>query len=692
VNQYPTFMRALLALSCLAQGLASIQAQTFSGTTGAIPDNGTTVEFVADVSGLSGALLPGQGLERVCLSIAHTYCSDLDLKLISPTGVVIDLFAGVGGSGQNFSNTCLQDGTAQSIAQGSAPFNGTFRPMGTLGDANSGVEGNGTWRLRILDTYAFADAGTVLQWSLTFGPSAGGPFVLEGSDLPIVLIDTYDQEIPDGPKIPAWMSIIHNGPAALNNASDPPNVYNGHIGIQRRGNFSNILPQKPYNVETRFADGTNLNVSLLGMPSENDWILRANYNDKSLMRDAMAYDLFRSMGHYAPRTRITELLLNGSYNGIYTLTERIKRDNGRVAIATLNPNENSGDDLTGGYIIKVDNFNANNSWVLSYSPPDHPNYIVRMVYVYPTPELISEPQKTYIQGFINGFETALYSSDFEDANTGYRAWIDPRSFIDYFLVNEVARNVDGFKKSRFFHKDKDSNGGLLKAGPVWDFDWAWMNVQECYFGATDGSGWSHHINDCDPDVRSPGWMIRLLQDPAFANELQCRYQDLRNNVLSAEHIFQFIDSTAAVVAQGQERHFDRWPIWGVNSGTPEVWPLAQNYAQEVQRLKNWITLRLAWLDANMPGTCLSTTAVQENGFPTLRMFPNPTTDVLHVEGDRGIQDITVFDGSGRMLLEVSGTGAFHRLLDLGHLNTGTYWVRVRYVDGVATSKAVAVVR
>ncbi|MEX1132338.1 MAG: CotH kinase family protein, partial [Flavobacteriales bacterium] len=618
--------------------------------------------------------------------------SDLDVKLISPSGAVIDLFAGVGGGGQDFANTCVQDGTPQSIAQGSAPFSGTYRPMGTLGDANSGADGNGTWTLRILDTYAFADAGTVLQWSLTFGPNAGGPFVLEGSNLPLVLVDTYDQEIPDGAKIPAWMSIIHNGPAALNDASDAPNVYNGNIGIQRRGNFSNILPQKPYNVETRFADGTNLNVSLLGMPSENDWILRANYNDKSLMRDAMAYGLFRSMGHYAPRTRTTELLLNGSYRGIYSLTESIKRDNGRVDIATLNPTENSGDDVTGGYIIKVDNFDASNSWLLAYSPPDHPSYTVHMVYVYPTPELISDAQKTYIQGFVNGFETALYSGTFEDEQSGYRAWIDTRSFIDYFLVNEVARNVDGFKKSRFFNKDKDSNGGLLKAGPVWDFDWAWMNVQECYFGATDGSGWSHHINDCNLDVRSPGWMIRLLQDSTFANELQCRYQDLRNSVLSTDRIFQFIDSTAAAVAQGQERHFERWPIWGVNSGTPEVWPLAQNYAEEVQRLKDWISLRLVWLDDNMPGSCLTTTAVQESGLPTLRVFPNPTTDVLHVEGDRSIQDITVFDGSGRLLLEVPGTGTFHRRLDLGHLNTGTYWVRVRYVDGVATSKAVAVVR
>lgn len=671
--------------------LSGAFAQTFQATGGPIPDDGSIVEFTVEVGGLAQPLQANQGLERICISIVHPWCSDMDVKLMSPAGTVLDLFNGVGGDGDNFTGTCLSQDAPSTIAQASAPFTGTFRPMSPLGNVNDGTNGNGTWRLRIRDTYPFADAGNLIYWSLTFGPSAPGPFTLESADLPLILLETSGQEIPDGPKIPAMMHIVHNGPGALNHPQDLPNVYTGHIGIQRRGNFSNILPQKPYNVETRFADGSNRNVPLLGMPTENDWILLAGYNDKSLMRNALAFELFRSMGHYAPRIRMTEVLLNGQYQGVYMLTERIKRDNGRVNIATLNPFENSGDDLTGGYIFKVDYFNASNSWTSPFSPLDHPGEQVHFVYHYPEAEVITQPQRDYLRGVVDGFETALYSEGFADPSTGYRAWLHTGSFIDYFLVNEVARNVDGFKKSRFFHKDKDSNGGLIKSGPVWDFDWAWMNIQECYFGATDGSGWSHRINDCNPDNNSPGWVIRLLQDPAFANELQCRYRQLRQHALSETRMEQFMDSMAAVVAQAQQRHFTRWPIWGLNSGTPEVWPLAQSYAEEVQRLKNWVSLRLQWLDANMPGTCANSTGLPVAEAPRVRAFPNPAREHLHVEVDRPDAGMELWDVTGRMVLQERIAG-HATTLPTGALAPGAYLLRVSSEDGPHTNLRIVVER
>lgn len=674
-------------MALLAYGTTT--AQTFQGTGGPIPDDGPSAEFTLNVEGLALPLQAEQGLERICLNILHPWCSDMDVKLVNPAGVVIDLFSGVGGDGDNFTGTCLSADAPITIAQASAPFTGTFRPMSPLGNVNNGTDGNGTWRLRIRDTYPFADAGSLVSWSMTFGPNAPGPFTLESTDLPLVMLETNGQEIPDGPKIPALMHIVHNGPGSLNHPQDLPNVYTGHIGIQRRGNFSNILPQKPYNVETRFADGSNRNVTLLGMPSENDWILLAGYNDKSLMRNALAFELFRAMGHYAPRIRMTEVMLNGQYQGIYMLTERIKRDNSRVNIATLNPFENSGDDLTGGYIFKVDYFTATNSWTSPFSPLDHPSEQVHFVYHYPEADIISPQQREYLRSVVTGLETALYSEDFADPGTGYRAWLHTGSFIDYFLVNELARNVDGFKKSRFFHKDKDSNGGLIMSGPVWDFDWAWMNVQECYFGATDGSGWSHRINDCNPDINSPGWVIRLLKDPAFANELQCRYRELRQNILSEAHLEQVADSIAAVVAQAQQRHFTRWPIWGLNSGTPEIWPLAQSYAEEVQRLKNWLGLRLQWLDANMPGTCTSTTGLPVAEAPRVRAFPNPARDLLRVEVDRPDTRLELLDATGRMVLQGRVAG-YDTALPVGALAPGAYMLRTTSQDGPSTTLRIVV--
>ena len=143
--------------------------------------------------------------------------------------------------------------------------------------------------------------------------------ILTSSQLPIVIIDTDGSEIPDEPKIMAYMGVIDNGPGVLNNVDDAFNAYDGYIGIELRGSSSQMYPKKQYAVETREADGSNLNVSLLGMPSENDWILNGPFSDKSLIRNVLTYTLTRQMGWYATRTRFCEVIINGDYRGLYVL-------------------------------------------------------------------------------------------------------------------------------------------------------------------------------------------------------------------------------------------------------------------------------------------------------------------------------------------------------------------------------------
>lgn len=137
---------------------------------------------------------------------------------------------------------------------------------------------------------------------LLFSPAFSQVPGIDSSNLPLVVINTNGKTIIDASKITATMKIISNGAGQLNKPSDLGNIYIGYVGIEIRGAWSSTLPQKPYGFETRDASGANLNVSLFGMPPENDWILLANYNDKTFMRNTLAYDLFRKMGHYAPRT------------------------------------------------------------------------------------------------------------------------------------------------------------------------------------------------------------------------------------------------------------------------------------------------------------------------------------------------------------------------------------------------------
>lgn len=627
----------LFFISCLVTSMGG--AQTFTATPNAPINDNTTNEYNLVVSGLSPANIDtlNFGLETICINLTHTWDSDLNIYIIAPDGTTSALVMGMGGANDNYTNTCFNAFASQSITAGTAPFTGTFRPMGEIGRVNNGQNGNGTWKLRVVDSYP-ADVGTMISFSVTFGtnPAPYTPFT--DSNLPIVIINTNNQPIPDEPQIMADMGIIYNGVGIRNYMTNPTNHYTGKIGIEVRGNYSASLPQKPYRFETWDVNGNAINVPLLGMPSENDWALLATYNDKSFCRNILANHLFESMGHYAPRTMFVEVVLNGEYQGIYMLSETIKRDNDRVDVANIAITDITYPQVTGGYIIKTDYWDNTNSWQTSYSPIDHPGFQIHLVYDYPAPDVIVPQQETYIQTFIYDMETALYSPNFTDTTNGYRKYMSTRSFMDYFYVNELARNVDGYKKSCYYYKEKDDslgNIGKLKAGPVWDFDWAWKDIWDCsIFQATDGSGWSHHINDCATDNYSPGWMIRMLQDSSFADELNCRWQELRGTILDTAYLFHYIDSVATFLNESQQRHYAYWGHMGAATGTPEVTPPRQSYAEEIDSLKSWIVRRLNWMDANMfgnPNNCnLTSVPAITTATPVGNVYPNPFTNEVNL--------------------------------------------------------------
>ncbi len=459
-----------------------------------------------------------------------------------------------------------------------------------------------------------------------------GTVVLDSSEIPIVMINTSGQTIVEDTKVNCLMDIKYNGPGTVTYVSDSSNIYSGNIGIEIRGATSASYPQPPYSIETRDSTGANNNVSILGMPAENDWVLLSNFNDRSLLKNLLAFKLFGEMGNYSPRAQLCEVLIDSAYKGIYVIGEKIKRDSNRVDIAKLTPADTAGNDLTGGYILQQNYWNANNSFQSNYSPIDHPGFDVHFVYEYPDANAIHAIQKTYIAAYVDSLETALYSANFADPVTGYRNYMDVKSFIDYFLVNELARSADGFKKSVFFHKDKYSNGGKLKAGPVWDFDWAWKNMAICsLFSGYSGGGWAHHINDCFTDNYSTGWYIRLLQDSTFSNELKCTYENYRQNIMDTAYLFSYIDSMRTLVQNAQSRHFQKWPILGKSGPAPDYGPLATTYSGEIDSLKSWITKRIQWLDANIPGLCTTTGITSYNLNPALNCYPNPANDFFNVD-------------------------------------------------------------
>lgn len=518
------------------------------------------------------------------------------------------------------------------------------------------------------------------------------PIDFKSSNLPVIVITTDPAEtIPDEPKINADMKIIYHGGTTRNLVSDPGNVYSGTIGIEIRGRYSASFPRKPFGFETRDSSGNNLNTGLLGMPPGNDWILLANYNDKTFLRNYLAFEISREMGHYAPLSRYCEVVLNGLYQGIYLLTEKIKVDENRVNIAKLRPDENSGENMSGGYIFKIDYYTPSDSWMSNYSPIEKPDAQMFFVYYDPEPDELTVYQKNYLKDYVNTFETVLYSPGFADHQTGFRAYIDVPSFIDYFLVGEVSRNVDTYKKSRYLYKNRDSRNGLIVSGPVWDFDRAWKNLTEdCInFNQIDGSGWAYKINDCFAWPVPPSWEVRLLQDKEFKNEIHDKYFILRKSVLSEGHLNHPIDSVALLLDEAKERHYQQWPILGINVGTPEPDEQPTTYTGEIEKIKKWIMTRLTWLDKNMVGK----SAVYFDFYKALcRIFPNPAQDYLNIESDTIIDKVILYTVSGVKVKDASGFYVYSVNINLTDLGPGFYLVSIFFSDGEIMTRRIIKIR
>ena len=586
-------MRIFLTLLLLLCFLPKPQAQTFTGSGGPIPDDGNSIAFPIQVAGLPAVMdTLNFGLEQVCLSLTHTWNADLAVFLQAPDGALTQLFAGIGGDTDGFENTCLSGNATSSIYSVWHPFTGVFRPQGDMGLQNNGQNPNGLWQLVILDTYAFADAGELFEWSITFGNNPCKPFVVASSDLPILKINTNGTYITDEPKVDGIVQVIDNGPGQRNFSAQTNFAYEGPIGIETHGNSSQGFPKKSFKMETRGQDGEDLDVSLMGLPETSDFVLLANFSDKTLLRNALTYQLARETGHYAPRTRFCEVFVNDAYQGVYNLTERIKRGSERVNIAKLKDSDISGVDLTGGYIVSVD-WGTTPGWYSQFSQPNSPQKFTFFQHEYPRADEILPEQSQYIQRFVDSFEVALAGPDFQHPANGWRDFADEKSFIDYMLLNELGKNVDGYRLSTYFYKDRDDKDRKIHMGPAWDFDLAWFNADYC--DAFQPSGWAFNLNYVCPDAGIPFWWERLAEDTLYVQHLACRWNSLRQTTFSKARLAFVIDSMAARVQESQARNFSMWPILG-SYIWPNPAPIPDTYSGEIQKLKGWIDLRINWLD------------------------------------------------------------------------------------------------
>lgn len=676
ISQFFVFFICIISL----QGYA----QTYNGTGGNIQDFNTTT-FSINVSGLSIALNDSTfGLEQICINATHTYDADITCELQAPDGTIITLFSSIGGGNDNFTNTCLNSNASSSIYVQNAPFSGTFKPATNLSFLNNGQNGNGLWKLIITDNYQ-QDDGDLISWGITFGNSPAAMVPFTSSNLPIVVINTNGQQIVDEPKIAVNLGIIDNGAGNINHITDPFNHYNGFAGIEFRGSSSQGFPKKSYGFETwTSAAGIDTNVALMGMPSESDWILNANYSDKTLMRNTTAYYLAQKMGNYASRFKYCEVVINGEYRGVYIFMEKIKRDSHRVAINKLEPTDNTGNNLTGGYIVKVDKTTGSGGvgWTSNFAPVASPNgQEINFLFDYPSDVDITTQQANYIHAYVDSFETALDAPYFANPLTGYRKYIDVTSFIDMFLMNELSKNVDGYRISTYLHKKRLSDGGKLFAGPIWDYDIAFRNANYCEGELT--TGWAYQFgNICGTDnSQIPFWWQKLLQDPNFTNDLKCRWNQLRSTYFTDTYIASFADSISNLLVDAQGRNFDKWPIIG-SYVWPNPNPIDTSYGNEIIRFKTWIHNRISWLDNNMPGVCNPVGNIAINS-SKIKVQPNPFHEkICIVNLPNSKNKISIYNQLGQLILtEVLIQNQTQVEINTIQLPSGTYMLKISNDEG-----------
>ncbi len=450
---------------------------------------------------------------------------------------------------------------------------------------------------------------------LAYSPTAAQTYTMLDSDLasfdsnlPLIILQTFGHYVSQESAVPISARFIRpvNGRAALTGPAD----YDGRGDLKQRGFTSLRQPKQSFNFKAR-DDGDKVDTALFGMPEESDWVLYAPYSDKTLMRDALAYELAGQMGRYAPRTRFVEVFVNRAggklsmqrdYVGVYVLIEKIKRDKNRVNIHKLGTNDNTEPNISGGYIFKRDHdgmpwgggFNRNSRGQRQYAASDAEQGFstasgLQLFFVDPKESDLTAPQKQWLATYVSRFERALRGPNFADPAEGYAKYLDAASFIDHFWLVEATKNIDGFRYSCFMTKDR---GGKIKVEPPWDWNLSFGNAD--YYEAHETEGWYYPLLR-DSEI---SWFNRLDEDPEFHQQHIDRWAELRRTVFQPEAVCRRVDEMAAQLQEAQARNFNRWRILG-----REIKPnyyVGPTWQAELDWMKNWIRQRIAWIDRQYP--------------------------------------------------------------------------------------------
>lgn len=326
--------------------------------------------------------------------------------------------------------------------------------------------------------------------------------------------------------------------------------------IRGRGNSTwSIHPKKPFQMKL------NDKESVFGMPRAKKWLFLAEYSDKTMLRNTIAFEMgYLSTLDWTPKSTFAEVFINDEYNGTYNISEKVEESSNRVDISN------------DGFLLEIDQLERQ-------AEDDVYFYTNKFLVAIKEPNVDWQDEEyLYIESYINEFESALFGSNFTDPVTGYAKYIDVDSFVDWYLISEITKNVDSQSFSSIYFNVIP--GEKINMGPLWDFDLSFGNVDYADSQFAEGF-W----------IKSNPWYARLFNDPAFVEKVKTRFAYFKQN---QNFILDKVDMHAERLIWAQQENNVKWRTIGVF-----VWPnpvVFDTYVEEVEHLKDWYSTRMAWLD------------------------------------------------------------------------------------------------
>lgn len=418
--------------------------------------------------------------------------------------------------------------------------------------------------------------------------------------LPLVEIDTGGVEIPgrrvyreDGTKyytlaadgfetITAHMDVVDHE-TTYNHQGDTPDI-STDITIHVRGNSSRVFDKAGYSIRLVNGDGSSNPQPLLGMDAHHEWALHGPYLDKTLIRNYMWYNIGGQIMDYTPNVRFCEVILNGQYQGVYVMIEKIAagEDGARLNL-TVNAKRNT----FSGYLLQLNGSRPPAN--ADVTTDQFTYYAKRTLYQldieFPGSRSLTPEMKAEISKDFSDFEKSLYSYDYDNEKYGYATRIDVESFIDYFLINELTCNYDAGVLSTFIYKDTSGKFRMC----LWDMNSACDNYR------------TSMTKPMGLEMQYRLWYRMLIRDEDFTGALIDRYWKLRETYFDLDYLYRYIDDTVAYLGDAVDRNYE---VWGYTFQPEEdmLTPTERNprsYEESVQQMKNFLAERIDWMDENI---------------------------------------------------------------------------------------------